>query len=340
MARRKQAADNGPDMFEEQARYTARRIRRQRALFIPHYLSEAAASPVLKGPARDRAHEIAIRWADLERSGNLREYKETGIDTQFLDQLFGEGLGYRVKTTNPDAWELEHKFSVPDVGTADGALGQFPIVPWPTAVIELKDANTDLDRDRSNGRTAVQQCWDYLNALPACPWGIVSNFSIIRLYHREKGTLSYEEFALQELRRPERFAEFYCLFERGGLLPSRIGQQPRALELLRKTADRQKKVGDDLYKSYQLQRLQLIEHLHLGLGKSLDEAIRVAQKILDRIIFIAFCEKRGLLAEKCIDRAAREPVDAFDQVNPCWKKFLGLFREVDRGGKTVGIEQG
>ena len=70
----------------------------------------------------------------------------------------------------------------------------------PVAVVELKGAMTDLDRDRSNGRTAVQQCWDYLNALPGCPWGIVSNFRTIRLYHREKGTLSYEEFDLQELR--------------------------------------------------------------------------------------------------------------------------------------------
>ena len=88
------------------------------------------------------------------------------------------------------------------MGTADAALGEFPRSRVPTAVVELKGALTDLDRDRSNGRTAVQQCWDYLNALPGCPWGIVSNFRTIRLYHREKGTLSYEEFTLQELRRP------------------------------------------------------------------------------------------------------------------------------------------
>src|SRR5439155_11587030 len=138
---------------------------------------------------------------------------------------------------------------VTGVGTADAALGEFPKAGVPTAVVELKDSMTDLDRDRSNGRTAVQQCWDYLNALPQCSWGIVSNFATIRLYHREKGTLSYEEFTLQEMRDRERFNEFYCLFERGGLLLSRAGQQPRALELLRRTAARQKEVGEDLYKS-------------------------------------------------------------------------------------------
>ncbi|HWY85699.1 MAG TPA: hypothetical protein VNX28_03190, partial [Gemmataceae bacterium] len=287
MARRKKNVHNGPGLYEEEERHLTRRIRRQRALFIPRFLTEAGANLQLAGPAQDRAHEIAIRWADLETNEHLPLYKETSIDTQFLDQLFGEGLGYEVKTTSPDAYQLEHKFTVPDVGIADAALGEYPKSPVPMAVVELKGALTDLDRDRSNGRTAVQQCWDYLNALPGCSWGIVSNFRTIRLYHCEKGTLSYEEFTLQELRNRERFNEFYCLFERGGLLRSRLGQQPRALELLRRTADRQKEVGDDLYKAYQWRRLELIEHLYRKEGKTLDEAIRIAQKILDRIIFIA-----------------------------------------------------
>src|SRR4029079_18396617 len=131
----------------------------------------------------------------------------------------------------------------------------------------LKGALIDLDRDRSNGRTAVQQCWDYLNALPGCSWGIVSNFHTIRLYYHPKGILSYEEFSLQELRRRDRFNEFYCLFERGGLLPSRTGQPPRALTLLKKTAEQQRVVGDELYKQYQYRRLELIEHLIHDEGK-------------------------------------------------------------------------
>lgn len=338
MARRKNPIHNGPGLFEEEERNHVRRIRRHRALFIPRLLREAAASMRLKDAAQDRAHAIAIRWADLETSGHLPQYKETSIDTQFLDQLFGEGLGYQVKTASPDAWHLEHKFSVPGVGTADGALGEFPQFSVPAAVIELKGAITDLDRDRSNGRTAVQQCWDYINALPGCSWAIVSNFTTIRLYHREKGTLSYEEFTLQELRDRSRFNEFYCLFERGGLLRSRFSQHPRALELLRKTADRQKEVGEDLYKSYHWQRLRLIEHLMKQKDKSLDEAIRIAQKLLDRIIFVAFCEDRGLLNENCIKRAS-ETVAAFTQVtNPLWNNFLGLFAEVDRGSKNVGVD--
>src|SRR6266566_3350419 len=126
MARRKTRTYAGPGLFEEQERQLSRRTRRQRALFIPRFLREAAANRQLSGAAQDRAHEIAIRWADLETSGHLPRFKETSIDTQFLDQLFGEGLGYQVKTANPEAWQLEHKFSVRGVGTADAALGEFP----------------------------------------------------------------------------------------------------------------------------------------------------------------------------------------------------------------------
>jgi hypothetical protein len=44
MARRKKSIHQGAGLFEEQAQHLTRRIRRQRALFIPRFLSEAAAS--------------------------------------------------------------------------------------------------------------------------------------------------------------------------------------------------------------------------------------------------------------------------------------------------------
>ncbi len=333
MARKKSGAHNGPSLFEAQERHLDRRVRRQRALFIPRLLSAEAMKLQFKDAAQERAYEIALRWAALETGGHLPKYKETSIDTQFLDQLFGEGLGYQVKTTSPESWQLEHKCPVPGVGTADAALGDFPISPVPKVVIELKGAMTDLDRDRSNGRTAVQQGWDYRNALPECLWVIVANFSTIRLYHREQGTLSYEEFTLQELRVRERFNEFYYLFERGGLLRSRSGQQPRALGLLQKTQERQKEVGDKLYKQYQWRRLELIEHLMKQEGKSLDAAIRIAQKLLDRIIFIAFCEDRELLPKRTLEDTQKDIRTYSRAKNPAWENFLDLFVAIDKGAK-------
>jgi|GEM_PF-274544 len=339
MAKAKSAEQGSARLFEQHERAFERRTRRQRALFIPRFLREAAANQQLSGAAQEKAHTIAIRWADLESLGQLAKHKETSIDTQFLDQLFGDGLGYAVKTQSPSAWQLEHKFTVTTVGTADAALGEFPNAKSPTVVVELKDSQTDLDRDRSNGRTAVQQCWDYLNALPGCEWGIVSNFSTIRLYYRSKGTLNYEEFTLQELRSRDRFNEFYALFERGGLVTSALGQPPRALALLQKTEKRQKEVGDDLYKQYQWRRLELIEHLNLEEGKDLDEAIRISQKILDRIIFIAFCEDRGLLPENSLAETKRDVRTYSRARNPAWESFLDFFTAIDKGGKIRGKQE-
>jgi hypothetical protein len=331
MAKRDQSAKEGPRLFEKHERAADRRLRRQRALFIPRFLREAAAHKGLDDSARDRAHQIAVQWADLESNGHLPQHKETSIDTQFLDQIFGDGMGYVLKTVSPADFQLEHKYTVQGIGTADAAFGSFPTSPTPAVVVELKDANTDLDRDRSNGRTAVQQCWDYLNAQPSCQWGIVSNFSTIRLYHKTRGNLQYEEFTLQEMRDRQRFNEFYCIFQRDGLLPSKLGQPARAEVLLQKTQKRQKEVGDDLYRSYQMQRLRLIEHLMVHEGKPLDDAIRIAQKLLDRIIFIAFCEDRDLLPENTLSSTYSHLPFISRAQNPRWRNFVELFEAVDKG---------
>lgn len=331
MAKTPKKAKDGPTLYHQYAQVQDRRIRRQRALFIPKYVREAASSQHLTGPKQDRAYQIAVQWAELESSGHLPKYNETTIDTQFLDQLFGEGLGYQVKTKSPTDYQLDHKFAVKGGGIADAALGEFPRAASPRVIIELKGSLIDLDRDRPSGRTAVDQCWDYLNCLPESEWGIVSNFSIVRLYHKSKGKLNYEEFTLQELRDRDRFNDFYAIFERGGLLSSSLKQPPRALALLQRTEKRQKEVGDDLYESYRMQRLRLIDHLMRDEGKGLDQAIAIAQKLLDRIIFIAFCEDRDLLPEKCLERA-HSAVPAFSRVkNPRWHNFLGLFGAVDKG---------
>ena len=269
--------------------------------------------------------------------------KETSLDADFLREVFGEALHYRSATQSPEAYELERNFTIPGVGAADGALGNFlaGAPRSPLVVVELKSADVDLDRDKFNGRTPVQQCWDYLNALPDCPWGIVSNFVTFRLYHRERTPLAYEEFRLQELREVRKFRQFYCLFERGGLVRPRNGHELRAPLLLARTQHRQRTVGDELYAMYSDNRLQLIEHLCLRHGKTLDGAIFIAQRILDRIIFIAFCEDRDLLPAKCIDRAY-QTLPPFSKVtNPRWRNFVDLFEAVDNGRRLPpGYDRG
>ncbi|MEX2186243.1 MAG: DNA methyltransferase [Pirellulales bacterium] len=305
-------------------------------MFLPRFLADEGEKVFLRGERQNHAFEVIKRWAQLDKDGHLKDRKETSLDADFLREIFGDALGYRNATDSPDAYELERSFTVPGIGTADGALGAFRAGESisPQVIIELKGAAKDLDRDRISGRTPVQQCWDYLNGLPECPWGIVSNFSTIRLYHRDKTPLAYEEFQLQELEDLKAFRQFFAVFEIGGLVRPTVGFDLRAKSLLARTENRQRTVGDELYEAYSKNRYDLILHLKQKHGKNLDTAVHIAQKLLDRIIFVAFCEDRDLLPEKCIDRAYRTLPPFTKVTNPRWRNFLDLFQAIDVGHET------
>lgn len=316
-------------------------LRRRRALILPRILAHEGERVQISMVDWQSPHAVLQRWADLEAGGHLAR-KETAVDADFLNEVFGESLGYTLHTQNPQDYHLERQFTVPGVGSADGALGRFGTgrAPQPIAVIELKDADTDLDRDRFNGRTPVQQCWDYLNALPDCPWGIVSNLIELRLYHRDKTPLRFERFQLQELRDARRFREFFALLSREFFVPSRLRTVSRAQELLEQTDESQLEVGDRLYVAYSKNRRELIHHLHRKQGKSVDEAVRIAQKIIDRIIFVAFCEDRTLLPPDTLGRTHREVPPLARVTNPRWRNFLDLFRAVDEGHPKLNLQRG
>lgn len=333
---------DGPTLFRSNNGTASAPRGRRRSLILPTFLADESGKELYRGMDEERAQKVILKWADLDAKGHLATRKERSLDADFLLEVFGDALGYSAQPDSPEEWNLEREFTVPGAGTADGALGIFSSdgTKSPIAVIELKGAGADLDRDKFNGRTAVQQCWDYLNVLPNCPWGIVSNFITFRLYHREKTPLAYEEFTLQEMRDAKRFRAFHCLFARGGLLRSVLGQPPRAMRLLHETGERQREVGDELYASYSSNRQAMIAHLIDKHDRSLEEAISIAQKLLDRIIFVAFCEDRGLLPAKIIERTYKELPLYKKATNPRWRNFLGLFRAVDEGDDTLSLNRG
>ncbi len=111
---------------------------------------------------------------------------------------------------------------------------------------------------------------------------------------------------------------------------------PRAAVLLKDSTERQRKVGDDLYKAYSDNRTRLISELQTKQNRSQDEAVEMAQRLFDRIIFIAFCEDRRLLPKDQISQAYT--VAGFHAVtNPRWQQFKNLFRFIDQGNETYGI---
>lgn len=311
-------------------------------LFLPRLLKSAAADMRLRDEQQETARRILLKWADLDESGKLRRMKETNLEGEFLSDVFARALGYTLFSENLPHWHLWPKYALPGGQQADAAIGFFDkdVKGRPAVLMELKGPKVNVDRDRSRGRTAVQQCWDYLNLVPDCPWGIVCNYVSFRLYHRDKTPRTFEHFTLQELRDEDRFREFYYLVSFGGLLPLLEGQRPRAAVLLQQTDERQREVGRELYRRYHEQRLALVRHLRQAPhNRPTEAAIRVAQLLLDRVLFIAFCEDRDLLPPRSIDKAWRD-VGAFSlATNPRWERFRQLFRSIDKGNERYGVSR-
>jgi len=327
----------GEHLFPELNKARYGEARRFRPLFLPRFLQ--APQKFLEGPELNRAYEIVCKWADLESSGKLEKMTETAIEGEFCKEVFGDALSYVFFADNKEHWNFQQKYSVND-GYADAAIGIFDAKRKAQirAVIELKGPTANVDKDRAQGRTAVQQCWDYLYALPDCPWGIVCNYVSFRLYHRTQTPRVYELFTLQDLRNKEVFIQFYYLLGKGGLLPAPPVKAARADSLLEKCLTREREVGDELYDRYHDERLKLITHLSgQAWNFPLDKAIRITQKLLDRIVFVAFCEDRNLLPENSLKNAS-EKIPPFHRVtNPKWQNFLNLFESIDEGGVNGNI---
>ena len=156
-------------------------------LFLARLVKDEGEDNRLEAEPLREFHKVILKWADLESSGRLAELTETQLQGEFLAEVFGEVLGYQQATANEETWQLEQFRSVGEQ-KPDAVLGHFrqDTPSDPLAVIELKGPKWHLDRDRSNGRTAVDQCWDYLvNTPPSCRWDIVSNMVSFRLYERD-----------------------------------------------------------------------------------------------------------------------------------------------------------
>jgi hypothetical protein len=337
---RKGCIVNQPDLIPDLRTVADGDVRRDHPrLILPKLLDKATIDFRLSQKEEAAVHAIILKWADMESRGRLSARTETESEGEFLAEVFGQVLGYTLFSEDRDDWELRPRFPVPG-GTADAAIGKFREKGEQAlhALVELKGPTVNVDRDRTGGRTPVQQCWDYLNARPDCPWGIVCNYVSFRLYHRDKGSRAYEHFTLQDVRRVDDFRRFRLLFGRDGLLPRTTAQRPLLVRLLQETGEQQREIGEKLYEKYHKQRVDLIAHLRQPPhNKPLDSAIRIAQKLVDRVIFAAFCEDRHLLPEKSLEKAYTHTAAFTKVANPKWQNFFSLFRSIGEGNPEPDI---
>jgi hypothetical protein len=106
-------------------------------------------------------------------------------------------------------------------------------------------------------------------------------------------------------------------------------------QLLKESEEAEEEITDALYGEYKNLRTRLIDHI-LGVESvSPLDAVGVAQTILDRILFIAFAEDRGLLPKGTLQKAY-EVKNPFSP-QPAWENFKGLFSAINAGNPDLKI---
>ncbi len=310
------------------ARRASTNVRSLRVPLFSHKVVKEARDLVAFAPSKELL-ATAADYAKKVRNPKFPAQKETAIRPVFIDQVLKTLLGYQEATPETN-FSLAYEEPIRR-GSVDVALGKFNLTTGIRAIaapFELKGPQTD-DLDKimpGRGRSPVQQAWDYAVDAPGSRWVLVSNCVEIRLYGFGRGRDAYEVFDLSKLDDPEEFTRLWLILSATRFLDGLTDK------LLRDTDSAYKDVTDVLYKDYKSLRDRLITFLvDSADGPKLRslQAIEVAQKTLDRILFIAFAQRTDLLPDKLLERATKEQNIFSPQ--PMWSNFQGLFRWVDKG---------
>ena len=276
-----------------------------------------------------RCGSILETWAENLERGIYDS--ETQNDGEFIQRILIDILGY-VGSSDGKKWTVAKNQPV-GKGNVDVALGHFTADNASIlAPLELKGAKTrDLDAIMAGrNKTPVQQAWEYAMDAKGAQWVLVSNYREIRLYAVGYGRKEYESFDLSNLRKPEHYARFMLLLSAQNLL------EGKTLSLLKESEQAEKDITDQLYADYKILRRRLIDTISKdNPEKDPLDVIRYTQTILDRILFVAFAEDKGLLPDKTLAKAY-ETQNLFSP-QPVWENFKGLFQAINKGNAALNI---
>ena len=243
---------------------------------------------------------------------------------------------------SPNEWYLINEAKTEIDGTkADGALGYFSKNKNITrAVIELKDANTPLDKKQSTRKdydSPVSQAFSYSSKFDRCDWIIVSNFKEIRLYNKDRGQGYYESFEILKLDDEKEFKRFYfCLSKQNLLDENRNSLLDR---LVKDTSKNEEEITKDFYKDYKNLRKFLFEHI-CEHNPNIDKKclLEKTQKLLDRLVFVMFCEDSNIsllppfTLKNYYETGKNLPIPTDEKI---WPIIKGLFTSIDKGNSDV-----
>ena len=245
--------------------------------------------------------KVLNKWINNLENGVLDKSKEEEFQGEFLYDIFTTVLRAVNKSDGKNEWNLERETKTKlDGQKADGVLGFFDADGKKDvrAVIELKGAKVLLDvRQKRTGdtRTPVEQAFNYAPKYGKnCQWVIVSNYKEIRLY-RSNDMTEYQVFFLEKLKDDLEFKKFIYILSFYALVGTEK-KKAKTIELSEEYQKNQAEIEKKFYNEYKAIRLHIFENMRKN-NPTVNEntIIEKVQKLLDRFLFICFCEDKGLL---------------------------------------------
>lgn len=306
-------------------------------------------------PDLDEKVRTVESWAK-----SLRETKatETTLENAFINQIWVRVLGYSTYPTQYDeAASLYVKPGSKLTGiprTPDALLGQFDdSVFMPVAAVELKSPGVDLDapQARANAESPVDQAFFYGTRILGTKWVLVSDMRSIRLYSVESDD-GYEEVRLDKcvdsFGKPTSEFDKLCFLLHADQLIKGGPNSPVAAIYSRSTSN-QLRITEGFYEAYYAIRSDLLSALkdaadHRGLSTTQTQLLEGAQRLLDRLLFMFYCEDHP--AQLLPKNTVRDVTHAASRLpgastNKVYNFLKELFREVDAGspeGSGAGIQ--
>ena len=245
--------------------------------------------------------KVLNKWIKNLENGVLEKLKEEESQAEFLNDIFATVLRATNKFNGQNEWNLQRETKTKlDGQKADGVLGFFDADGKKDvrAVIELKGAKVSLDvRQKRTGdtRTPGEQAFNYAPKYGKnCQWVIVSNYKEIRLY-RSNDMTEYQVFFLEKLKDDLEFKKFIYILSFYALVGTEK-KKAKTIELSEEYQKNQAEIEKKFYNEYKAIRLHIFENMRKN-NPPVNEntIIEKVQKLLDRFLFICFCEDKGLL---------------------------------------------
>lgn len=306
----------------------------RKPLFRPDVLYPRVSEFQLPQRAIDFRPKLADWAADIT-SGKADKLTESQLLPSFLTDFFTELLGYTGPIGARTRYTMTVQRTIEDIGERpDAVLGDFNGSNRPVMPVEGKGTKDPLDIPCGRPLSAVQQGYQYAINL-RCDWILVTSMRQTRLYHKNADQLTYELFETEAMDCNEfLFRKFVFLLGADRVVPE--SGRCHLYDLLDESA----RVGKELTKKFYIKYADVrqdtfVQLCHDNPAVPPKKVLECAQKVLDRVLFCAFAEDRGLLPADIVRRTYEHRDDFCPR--PIWDTFRGLFRSINCGNAALRV---